>query len=212
MTFEKDENTHDKLFVFPVALRPNAGHFLFILEVSRSHSTPLDEWSACYRDPYLTTHNTHNKETSMSLAGFEFSISVGERPQTYAVHRAATGTGMESVLDLLFIISGQSPSDLCAIVSQYCYEILKYDIIPSPIMARKLERLSYRIVNEKDFYRVRQLDDQPVLYYGDSRFDIWPRLGILPFASCNFTYSSRKNLGCLTTRHDRCICAVLIPA
>ena len=27
--------------------------------------TPLDEWSARYRDLYLTTHNTHNRQTSM---------------------------------------------------------------------------------------------------------------------------------------------------
>ena len=33
-------------------------------------STPLDEWSARRRDPYLTTHNTHNRETSMPAVGF----------------------------------------------------------------------------------------------------------------------------------------------
>jgi len=27
--------------------------------------TPLDEWSACRRDLYLTTHNNHNRQTSM---------------------------------------------------------------------------------------------------------------------------------------------------
>jgi len=27
--------------------------------------TPLDEWSARRRDTYLTTHNTHNRQTSM---------------------------------------------------------------------------------------------------------------------------------------------------
>jgi hypothetical protein len=27
--------------------------------------TPLDEWSARHRDLYLTTHNTHNRQTSM---------------------------------------------------------------------------------------------------------------------------------------------------
>ena len=83
---------------FPVALRPNAGHDLLILEVSRSHTTmhhsrkdssgrvispsqrllpdntqhsqqtdihrtPLDEWSARRTDLYLTTHNTHNRQT-----------------------------------------------------------------------------------------------------------------------------------------------------
>ena len=57
--------------------------------------TPLDEWSACRRDLYLITHNTHNRQTSMPLVGFEPTISAGERPQTYALDRAATGTGMK---------------------------------------------------------------------------------------------------------------------
>ena len=52
--------------------------------------TPLDEWSAHRRDLYLTTHN---RQTSMPPAWFEPTISAGERPQTYALDRAATGTG-----------------------------------------------------------------------------------------------------------------------
>jgi len=66
-----------------VALRPNAGHGLLILDVSRSHTTthltvgrtPLDVWSARRRDLYLTTHNTHNRQTSMPPVGFEPTIS-----------------------------------------------------------------------------------------------------------------------------------------
>ena len=54
--------------------------------------TPLDEWSARRRDLYLTTHNTHNRLTSMPPVGFEPMISASERPQTYALVRAATGT------------------------------------------------------------------------------------------------------------------------
>ena len=55
--------------------------------------TPLDEWSAHRRDLYLTTHSTHNRRTSMPPVGFEPTISEGKRPQTYALDRAATGTG-----------------------------------------------------------------------------------------------------------------------
>jgi len=55
--------------------------------------TLLGEWSARCRDFYLTTHNTHNRQTSMTPVGFEPTISAGERPQTYALDRAATGTG-----------------------------------------------------------------------------------------------------------------------
>jgi len=56
--------------------------------------TPLYEWSARCRDLYLTTHNTHNRQTSMPPVGFEPAISAGERPQTYALDRATTGTGI----------------------------------------------------------------------------------------------------------------------
>ena len=41
----------------------------------------------------LTTHNTHNRQTSTPPVGFEPTISAGEQPQTYALDRAATGTG-----------------------------------------------------------------------------------------------------------------------
>ena len=55
--------------------------------------TPPDEWSARRRDYYLTTHNTHKRRTPMSPVGFEPTISAGERPQTYAIDRVATGMG-----------------------------------------------------------------------------------------------------------------------
>ena len=55
--------------------------------------TPLDEWSIRCRYIYLTTNNTHNRQTSMPPVGFEHTISAGERPKTYALDRAATGTG-----------------------------------------------------------------------------------------------------------------------
>jgi hypothetical protein len=42
--------------------------------------TPLDEWSARRRDLYLTTHNTHKRQTSMPPSGFEPAIPVSERP------------------------------------------------------------------------------------------------------------------------------------
>jgi len=55
--------------------------------------TPLDETSARRRNLYLTTHNTHSRQISMPPVGFEPTISAGERPQTNALDRAATGTG-----------------------------------------------------------------------------------------------------------------------
>ena len=59
--------------------------------------TPLDEWSASRRDLYLTTYDTHNRQTSTPPVGFEPTISAGERPQTHALDRAATGTGYTSI-------------------------------------------------------------------------------------------------------------------
>jgi len=58
--------------------------------VSRTH---LDEWSARRRGLYLTTHNTNKRQTSMHPAGFEPTISAGERPQTHVLDSAATGIG-----------------------------------------------------------------------------------------------------------------------
>jgi hypothetical protein len=56
--------------------------------------TPLDEGPTRRRDLYLTTHNTHNRLTSMSPAGFEPAAPESERPQTHVLDRAATGIGL----------------------------------------------------------------------------------------------------------------------
>jgi hypothetical protein len=85
---------------------PVAGISFFVFEVSWSHTwratvgrIPMDEWSIHRRYLYLTTHNTHNRQTSMSRLGFEPTISAGEWPKTYALDRAATaGTGVKSYI------------------------------------------------------------------------------------------------------------------
>ena len=86
--------------------RVMASSFLRFLNHTQRRSkvgrTPLDEWSARRRDLYLTTHNTHNRQTSMPPVGFEPTISAGEQPQTYALDRAATGTD-KMKLHLIFI-------------------------------------------------------------------------------------------------------------
>ena len=55
--------------------------------------TPLDEWSARRRDLYLTTQDTHNRQTPMPPVEFEPLISASERSQTHALDDAATGIG-----------------------------------------------------------------------------------------------------------------------
>jgi len=56
-------------------MRVVASSFLRFVDHTRRSTTvgrtPLDEWSSRRRDLYLTTHNTHNKQTSMPLVGFE---------------------------------------------------------------------------------------------------------------------------------------------
>jgi len=76
-----------------VALLSNAGHGLFIIEVSRSHSLkPLRSVgrviSPSQRTLYLTTHNTHKRQTSLLAAGCEPSIPARQRMQTHALGRA----------------------------------------------------------------------------------------------------------------------------
>ena len=51
----------------------------------------LDELSVRNRDLYQTTHNIHNRKTSMPPVGFEITISAGKRQQTYALERTAIG-------------------------------------------------------------------------------------------------------------------------
>jgi len=54
----------------------------------------MDALSARLRDPYLTSHITHNSQTSMPPVGFEPTISADERPQTYALDSAASGQAL----------------------------------------------------------------------------------------------------------------------
>jgi hypothetical protein len=78
--------------------------------------TPLDEWSARRRDLYLTTRNTHNRETSMPPVGFEPAIPAKKRPQTHALDRAATGTCQQcKIISLNFLYSQKFPLQMLSI-------------------------------------------------------------------------------------------------
>ena len=67
--------------------------------ITRRHTavgrTPLDEWSSRHRDLYLTTHNTHNRQTDMTSAGFEPEIPASEQSQP--TPQAARTLGSASV-------------------------------------------------------------------------------------------------------------------
>ena len=60
---------------------------------SHSHTTPLDQGLAGRRGLYLTTHNNHRRQAFVPPVEFEPAIPGKEWPQTYALERAATGTG-----------------------------------------------------------------------------------------------------------------------
>jgi hypothetical protein len=94
-------------FFFSMARQPYMGLGLLVSSWFQGHThfrhttvgrTPLDEWSARRRDLYLTTHNTHKKQTSMPPVGFEPAIPASERLQTHALDRMATGIGWSCTL------------------------------------------------------------------------------------------------------------------
>jgi hypothetical protein len=87
-------------FFFTMARQPLGGlgrlifrDFTITLRHTTLGRTPLDDGPARRRDLYLTTHNTHKRQTSMTPVEFEPIILVSERPQTHALDRAATGIG-----------------------------------------------------------------------------------------------------------------------
>ena len=69
-------------------------------KVARTH---MYESSARRRDLYLTRHTQNNIQISMPLMGCEPTISTGELPQTYALDRADTGTGISG--DQLLVVN-----------------------------------------------------------------------------------------------------------
>jgi hypothetical protein len=99
VNYECLANSHDQFFFFwrrgpSGAMDSSVMKFLDPTQRRTTvGSTPMDEWSARRRDPYLTTHNTRNRQTLMPLAGFEPIIPASERPQTNTLDRAITGIG-----------------------------------------------------------------------------------------------------------------------
>jgi hypothetical protein len=85
------ESTH--LFKFG----PAAPHYRgFKITLRWTHHPRLDSSGrviSSMRKLYLKTHNTHKREISMSLAGFDPAIPSNKRSQTHALDRVATGIG-----------------------------------------------------------------------------------------------------------------------
>ena len=111
--------------------------------------TPLDKWSARRRDLYLTTHNTHNRQMPMPPVGFEPTISAGERPQTYALDRAATGIGKRLWYYVILCYVILCDIMLCDIILQKCkcFVILFYIL--------KWMKMNFQIMQMACFYMKR---------------------------------------------------------
>ena len=89
------------MFVFFLARQPPVGQGLLIHEVSRSHTTTHhNRWDCSGRvisssQRPLPDKTQHSQRTDiLAPAGFEPTTLAGKRPQTYAIDRAATGTGV----------------------------------------------------------------------------------------------------------------------
>jgi hypothetical protein len=86
--------------IFSMVQELLVGHGFFIIEASLRHTTfsriHSDKWSAPHKENYLTTQNTHKRQTDRHVpAGFEHANPASERPQNHALDRAATGIGTE---------------------------------------------------------------------------------------------------------------------
>jgi hypothetical protein len=92
------------LLAFTTHFRVSASSFLRFWDHTQWHNTvgrtPLDEWSARRRDLYLTTHNTHNRQTPTSPAEFEPAIPAGERLQTHALDRSDIEIGFTKLISV----------------------------------------------------------------------------------------------------------------
>jgi hypothetical protein len=73
-------------------------------------------------------HN-QNRETTMPPSGFEPTIPASERPQTHALHRAATGTGWK-------LLRTYQLSKLSKNAGHWAYLFFRSDLIHTGILLR----------------------------------------------------------------------------
>ena len=152
---------------------------------------PLDEWSVRRRDLYLTTHNTHNRQTSMPRVGFEPTISACERPKTYALDHAATGTGKQAVYVTIF------PETLNSIAIDLDFGVTQKDS-SSLTCQYKLQR---HYLNNPSFFpfRIMTISESyitPTVFHKLNMFCV-------DFASCPIQTVYTRSIW--STMHDRVI-------
>ena len=85
---------------------PHYQRFTITLRHTTLGRTPLGKWSARRRNLYVTTHNTHMRQTDIHAPEeFAPTISTSERPQNHDSDRAATG--ISHPYFIIWIISGK---------------------------------------------------------------------------------------------------------
>jgi hypothetical protein len=84
--------------------------------------TPLDEGSTHRRDFYLTTHNTHKRQTFMPPVGFEFSVPASGGPQADTLDHAASGIVNNRVSKLIYLI--HISDDFFPNISKFLYLVI----------------------------------------------------------------------------------------
>jgi hypothetical protein len=92
---------------------PHCRGFMITLKHTTLGRTPLGEWSARRRDLFLTTHNTHKRQTPMPPAGFEPTILASERPQTHTLGRAEWGELQSEKNSFFVVCMGFPPTNQC---------------------------------------------------------------------------------------------------
>ena len=111
------QETFEDYFCFFLRCDPTRFMASF-LRFSRSHTTTHHSRqdssgrviSSSQRHLPHNIHNTHNRQMSMPSVGFEPTNSAGQRPQTYVLDSAATGTGPFVAL----------PNKLCTVLFYTC--------------------------------------------------------------------------------------------
>jgi hypothetical protein len=96
--------------------------------------TPLVKGPAFRKDLYLTTNNTHNRQTSMPSAGFEPTIPVSERSYTRALDRVVNGIGKCSLRRVIFPPRLPTNVSIC-----FSYITLHVTYLSSPILIDLLD-------------------------------------------------------------------------
>jgi len=72
---------------------PNYRGFAITLRHTILIRTPPDERTSHRSGLYVTTHNTHKRQTTMSTAGFQLAFSASKPLSTHALNRAAVALG-----------------------------------------------------------------------------------------------------------------------